>query len=342
MIDQRAFERIVSQAQRAPSVHNCQPARFRLADAMTIEVWGDPSRILTVGDPTRRDHLVSLGAAVEGVRLSLDRAGLTADVELLLKDAKDIPAGPDLHLAAKVKVTGRADRLDAMADLVDRRHAYRGIFGAMEQALAAKAAATLKTMPGAAVILDKNTVTQLAGAYDTANLQFMRDPKFAAELYHWLRLRRRHPDFDRDGLNADCMALSGPERMAASFLMRPGVLRVMLRTPFGPGIVSEAAKARSAAMVVVLVAGPDFHPMQLGAQFYRLWLSMTALDLVACPISSLVDDETTAANLKELLITLGQASKSSSVVAAWRCGALPAGKEARSPRLPLGEVIVRC
>ena len=341
MIDQRAFERIVARAQRAPSVHNTQPARFRLADDKTIEVWGDPARILTVGDPTRRDHLVSLGAAAEGVRLALAQGSMTADVELLLKDAMDIPSGTELHLAARVRVTGRADRLDPMADLVDRRHAYRGTFATMEQTVAAKAAATLKTMPGAAVVLDKKTVSQLAGEYDTANLQFMRDTKFAAELYQWLRLRRGHPDFARDGLNADCMALSGPERVAASILMRPGVLRVLLKTPLGPGVVSEAAKARSAAMIVVLVAGPGFHPMQLGAQFYQLWLSMTALDLVACPISSLVDNEVTAANLKELLITLGQASKSSSVVAAWRCGALPARKEVRSPRLPLGEAIVR-
>lgn len=63
----------------APSVHNTQPWRFRLAgEAVTL--LADRSRQLPAADPEARELLISCGAALYHLRLALRRHGLRDDV----------------------------------------------------------------------------------------------------------------------------------------------------------------------------------------------------------------------------------------------------------------------
>jgi hypothetical protein len=75
-----AFAGLVADAIRAPSMHNTQPWRFRLAGP-TIEVLLDRERLLPVADPTGRAARVACGAAVLNLRLALAVAGTPARVE---------------------------------------------------------------------------------------------------------------------------------------------------------------------------------------------------------------------------------------------------------------------
>jgi hypothetical protein len=61
----------------APSTHNTQPWRFRVAEG-AFEVWADPSRRLPIVDPDDRQLRLACGAAMFNLRLAVFRAGRMA------------------------------------------------------------------------------------------------------------------------------------------------------------------------------------------------------------------------------------------------------------------------
>lgn len=79
-------------AGRAPSIHNTQPWRWRIGDP-AIELWADPRRHLVSSDPQQGKLIVSCGAALHHLRVSLAVLGWSATVTQLPD-----PDEPD-HLA---------------------------------------------------------------------------------------------------------------------------------------------------------------------------------------------------------------------------------------------------
>src|SRR5262249_39715024 len=69
-MNRQQLENLVAEANLAPSVHNTQPTRWRLADDGSVLIFEDTSRRLTIGDPSGRDAAVSHGAAIEGFALA--------------------------------------------------------------------------------------------------------------------------------------------------------------------------------------------------------------------------------------------------------------------------------
>jgi hypothetical protein len=84
----------------APSVHNTQPWRFRLAGGPDpyVDLLLDPTRELPALDPAHRQLVISCGAALAGYELGLRSFGLEPHVELL-------PAGGGDSCLARVRVT---------------------------------------------------------------------------------------------------------------------------------------------------------------------------------------------------------------------------------------------
>jgi len=89
-LDPLPLRELVAAAILAPSSHNTQPWRFRLA-AHRIDLWADRTRALPVNDPDDRELLLSCGAALFNLRVASARHGLAASV-VLQPDA----AHPDL------------------------------------------------------------------------------------------------------------------------------------------------------------------------------------------------------------------------------------------------------
>ena len=50
------------------------------------------------------------------------------------------------------------------------------------------------------------------------------------ELRRWLRLSKRHPDYERDGLTYECLDLSVVEARALALLLRPAAFRLVTAT----------------------------------------------------------------------------------------------------------------
>ncbi len=86
---------VLAVAGRAPSVHNTQPWRFRLAPGR-VELHADPTRRLPATDPDDRELRLACGAALFNLRLALQARGIRPLVSLV--------SGPAL---AEVRVGGR-------------------------------------------------------------------------------------------------------------------------------------------------------------------------------------------------------------------------------------------
>jgi hypothetical protein len=135
-IDPNAFPRRAPMRERlkfclkyavlAPSSHNSQPWRFMVGDDH-VRVFADRTRALPVVDPEDRELTISVGCAVEHLRLAMLRHRLAARVEPL-------PRADDHDLLAIVHVEPRpaapTGEQCAMADAVPLRRTNRRAFDA--------------------------------------------------------------------------------------------------------------------------------------------------------------------------------------------------------------------
>ena len=112
----------VALANRAPSVHNSQPWRWRVGPS-SIHLFADPARALPATDPEGRDLRISCGAALHHLRVALNAAGLAARVHRM-----PAPAHP-VHLAA-VETSTRTPTPDdlALAGAIEHRRSDRRVF----------------------------------------------------------------------------------------------------------------------------------------------------------------------------------------------------------------------
>ncbi|MDA0339703.1 MAG: hypothetical protein O2910_07690, partial [Proteobacteria bacterium] len=109
----------------AANAHNTQPWRFVIRDQQ-IEVYADTARNLGAFDPYLREMHVSLGCAVENMRLAALAAGLTPDISLpagTLLEAKVQPADSP---AAILNLTPGEANADQLYSQIPHRHTSRG------------------------------------------------------------------------------------------------------------------------------------------------------------------------------------------------------------------------
>jgi nitroreductase len=121
---ERPLRRVLTDCVRlavaAPSLHNSQPWRFGIR-GMEVDVYADHDRRLRVLDPSGREELISIGAALLNLRLAVRQAGYRSDVDLF-------PDPNQGDLVARVTVGHRAKpspTVTALAGVIDHRHTNR-------------------------------------------------------------------------------------------------------------------------------------------------------------------------------------------------------------------------
>ncbi|MGY1704828.1 Acg family FMN-binding oxidoreductase [Geodermatophilus sp. SYSU D00697] len=121
-LDRTTARTVVALANRAPSVHNSQPWRWRIAPT-SIHLFADPTRALPATDPDGRDLRISCGAALHHLRVALLASGLSTRVHRMPD-----PAHPG-HLAAVETAPAQptADDL-ALARAIESRRSDRRVF----------------------------------------------------------------------------------------------------------------------------------------------------------------------------------------------------------------------
>ncbi|MGE8106632.1 hypothetical protein ACQKP1_23370 [Allorhizobium sp. NPDC080224] len=315
---------LVQAAIAAPSVHNVQPARWRI-DGEALVLLEDTTRGLTVGDPRGNDAAISLGAAAEGAAIAASGAGLSTRIERL----GGAEAGGLKAIARLTFSPGREP--DPLLEWLERRASFRGDF--LAPSPKDRVAAQILDWDDRVVVSDPNAIAAIAALYDQASYAIMRDQAFRQELYHWMRLSPRHPDWGRDGLNAAAMQLSRLEAIAAGAVLGP-LFRPLDRIGFAPALLAEAKGFENATAVILFHRAAGEDPFDSGRAFHRLWLEVEAAGLGGNVLAALADHPDTAR-----AISAGHGIGSDRrLVSALRVGRRSGASFPRA-RLPLGEVL---
>lgn len=313
---------LAQEANLAPSVHNIQPTRFRFRGDGVIELHEDKRRRIPIGDPTGADNRKSFGAAAEGLVMALAARGVGVEITRPATAIAELHARPG------------ADPFALRAG-VPQRASWRGVFAKPTT----DDVAALQSLAGddLAVVTAPRSVNEIATLFDDVSLTTLRDAPYRAELVSWMRLAKSHPDYARDGLNAEAMALSSVEAFGAGLVMGPCAFPLLDDIGVAGPLIAEGGKVKSAAGVVFFHRAADEDDFDVGRRFYRVWLEMTARGLSACPMSVLADSPEAAAQVKA---AYGIDAKRK-LVTAFRVGRRPAEKtQPPRVRLPATELMV--
>lgn len=258
-------------AVRAPSLHNTQPWRWRIADGL-IELHADRCRRLYETDPDHRDLLISCGAALHHLHVAL--AGLGAATETVRwpdTDDRD-------HLATVRLVAGPPDGQDgALLTAIERRRTdRRGYLPPpvplpLIETLAARARRhDVHLLPVTRDDIRASTDCLLGEAADAQR----RRPGYLAELMTWTR----RPAGAHDGVPA---------------WARPGRLAVhdpMHRFPPGQLTGPTLLDGGGGTLVVLTTGGDDDrNRLAAGEATSAVLLEATRAGLATAPLSQALE-----------------------------------------------------
>src|SRR5262245_18588517 len=227
----------------APSIHNSQPWRFR-AHEHGVDVLVDRSRRLDVIDPTGREMLLSVGAAVLNLRIAMLARGRMPVLRLL-------PVGPDAPLVARV-APGAQVSVTPTIRLLDRaipsRHTNRLPFEnrpVPPQDLADLADAA--RAEGAALdVVDTTGRDAILSIVRTAEARWRRSPRYWLELAEWtVRRKSRGDGIPPEALGPWSAAESMPLRDLG--LANPDLRRTVARFESAPAIAVLRTPSDNAA-----------------------------------------------------------------------------------------------
>jgi nitroreductase len=225
-IAKHALAEAAAAAGYAPSIHNTQPWRWRLA-ASTLELYLVRGRILPVTDPDGRLATLSCGVALHHARAALAAQGWHATTTRMLP-------GTDPELLARLHVDGRAP-VDPASVLELRtipfRHTdRRAVTGTpVDPADLAAIAMAVRAHGTQLHTLRPGQLLELAAAAGHAQ-RGDADPAWQAELTYWTELgrpdaavpARATPAMGRDAGHNGQLPISAAQDRAATFVMLYG------------------------------------------------------------------------------------------------------------------------
>ena len=321
MISDDQFRKIVARANLAPSIHNAQPARWRLRGDV-IEVAASLDVALPIADPSGEAVGLSCGAAVEATVIALPFAAEVSDVWA----KRDFHSWTGHRVAALIRIKS-ASHEDALSPQLERRFTWRGPFETTSPRLFGW------SRQDTVFVLDQPTRAWIAGLNDTASLGIMRDRAFRRELLGWIRLKIGHPRYRFDGLSLEALRMN--ERIAKTVRLGFGPLWSLMDMFGRTSVMTAEADVTMTAPILACFHRPSGESaVASGRAYLRLCLEAAHLDLVAWPMAALTDDASAAAEITQHL-AIGPDRKLMQVL---RLGE-PAGEQTPRARRPLEELI---
>jgi hypothetical protein len=268
------LEECVRTATTAPSLHNSQPWLFRIDDG-TVDVYADRRRQLDVLDPTGRELLISVGAAIHTLALALRGAGYRPTVSPFPDDQQ-----PDLvaRVTARHRATpSTAD--EALIAAIPHRHTNRYPF-----ASSAVPADTLEHLVHAArtesatlTVANPTSRNAIIGLSQAADRRQRATGGYRAELARWTTHRTLH----RDGIPPSAI---GPWDALEIMPIRDfGLLQPHLTR------AAEAFEPYPTLLVLATVGDDRASWLRAGQALQRVLLTATWLNLATTPISQPVE-----------------------------------------------------
>jgi hypothetical protein len=257
---------LVRHAALAPSSHNTQCWRFRIADR-SISILPDLQRRCPAVDPDDHHLYVSLGCAAENLLQAATAMGLHGDPVF------DSGADGALRVALEPTKALQSSLFEAITRRQSTRTEFDGKPLSNEELRLLEAAGT-----GNGVRVELITAPQaMASVLDfvvQGNTAQMRDPAFVRELKHWIRFNGAHAATSGDGLFSACTG-------------NPTVPDWLGSRMFGVFFKEKnendkyARHVRSSAGIAVFVSEVDdkAHWVEAGRAFERFALQATALGI---------------------------------------------------------------
>ena len=323
---------LVRKAARAPTAENTQPARWRFEPSGAVLQFLALDRALPLSDPDQIHLRQGMGATFEGLSLALSEQGRGLTLPEFPVEG-EAPAGHRLYVRSSL--TNEVQE-DSLAPFVEKRRTYRGRFEKATPDLVSGIQDHFGSAEDVRVVTTPDTITTIAQSYDRALYAAFRRKGYLGEIRSWMRFSPSHPNWDRDGLRADCMDLHGILRGAASVILRPTVFKVFSLLGLGKSVLSEFAKIESACALLSFLPEKGTDAFDVGRRFYRLCLEVTALGFCLCPLSSLADDESETQLVCELL----SVPSDRRLANVFRVGPLPSSGIPVSSRLPAQELLI--
>lgn len=180
-LDRTTARAVLSLANRAPSVHNSQPWRWRIAPS-SIHLFADADRALPATDPDGRDLRVSCGAALHHLQVALLAAGLASTVHRLPDP------GQPLHLAAVEIRPGRPTPEDlALARAIENRRTDRRMFSSwpVPRQMLDQFVGLAATYGVLLTVLEESDRYAVARLIEAAAAEHARTPAVDQEIAEW-------------------------------------------------------------------------------------------------------------------------------------------------------------
>lgn len=278
MISDALFESCVQRAGLAPSLHNCQPARW-LRDGDVLSLFCDTNIGVQVADSDGFFAALSCGAVLEGMVLALSAHSVGVRVSYTGHSA-----APGQGLVALAHLTlfkgVEEDKLHAQ---LEHRFTWRGAFDAAPAQLYGW------TRQDTRLVTDQAGKDWIAPLNDAASLRILQNSRFRRELLAWMRLNARHPRAGIDGMDAAALQLTPAQARA---LPRAFGWMWPLLTLCGKmkGLTSEADVTRDAPVIAIFHRPEDENPVHSGRAYLRLCLEAASLGFAGWPMAALADD----------------------------------------------------
>jgi nitroreductase len=304
-------------ANRAPSVSNSQPWRWRVGSE-SVHLWAQPALHLPHTDPDRRDLMISCGAALNHAVVALAAMGWQAKVHRFPN-----PAQLD-HLAAIELARYAAGEVDiALAAAIPRRRTDRRHFSrwsvpwgdiALMGARAARMGVTLRRI---------EMTDEFRSLLAQAVQHHANDPEYLHELAVWSGRYASTAGVPARNTPMPDSAASVPARIFAG---------PVLKQPH------DALPASDNGVVVALGTAEDdvLARLRAGEATSLVLLTATASGLSSCPVTELLEVAETRTGLRSLAFGDGQFPQM-----LVRIGWAPVNAEPlpATPRRPVDEVV---
>jgi hypothetical protein len=296
--DLRDLRGLETQFCRAPSAHNTQPWILEYGPDR-VELHFDPARALPAGDPTRRDLLLSLGALAEAVLIAASSVGIAVEFEPAF-EAETKRVGTFRRAGSPYTTPFTSD------DLALRQTSRAEYTGG--RLTGDDLAAARSQVAGDAELRELPT-RELVDLDVAAERHLYESPAVVEELRSWLRLSRRHPRYELDGLSYECLGLAQVEATAVALLLRRPVYRVVrllrLHRRFTAATTSLLERDGSALVLEGAAETPE-EVLSHGRSLLRAWLALARRGLYTHPLSQILDYQATE---RELSARVGAAAE---------------------------------
>jgi nitroreductase len=183
-LSRQLVDELLGAAVAAPSMHNTQPWRFRVAsDNATIELFADQARMLRSADPNARAVHIACGAALFNLRVAADAAGLEPVVRLLPDPAEPLLLAR-IRMATAHRATPWERELNAA---IYRRQTNREPFSNRMVPAGVRAELTEAARLEGAILHfpDHDETVRLLELAAEAERGLLADPDYRAELDRW-------------------------------------------------------------------------------------------------------------------------------------------------------------